>query len=175
MWAVFKVFVEFTTILFLGFVLFFFWPSGTWDLSPQMRGRIHTPCIERWSLNHQTARDYAFTPFSTHISASIFWHLYSGLTPWQHLAPASSWMLQLFSWASPSIIPLHDPHSSHQPHLFQAFQSHLSFERWGMGRGGRKRGHFRRGEFFPLPPWFSVTGPIEKWKQDNEQEKKKQI
>ena len=34
MWTIFKVFIEFITILLMFYVLlFFFWPQGMWDLS----------------------------------------------------------------------------------------------------------------------------------------------
>ena len=51
----FKVFIEFVPILLifnvLGFCL-----QHLWDLSSSTRDRTHIPCIERWSLNHWTAR-----------------------------------------------------------------------------------------------------------------------
>ena len=53
MWTIFKVFIEFVTIL----LLFYVWvlgPQGMWDLSSLSRGRTSTPCIGRWSLNHWT-------------------------------------------------------------------------------------------------------------------------
>ena len=49
MWAIFKVFIEFVTILLLFYVLVF-WPWGTWDLNFLLRDRTHTPCSGRWSL-----------------------------------------------------------------------------------------------------------------------------
>ena len=36
MWTIFKVFIEFVTILLLFYVLVF-WPRGTWDLSSPTR------------------------------------------------------------------------------------------------------------------------------------------
>ena len=56
MWTIFKVFIEFVTILPLFYVLVF-WPRGMWDLSSLTRDRTHTPCTGRWSLNHWTARE----------------------------------------------------------------------------------------------------------------------
>ena len=63
MWIMFKVFTEFFTILLLFYVLVF-WPRGigdrcspTRDWCSPIRDRICTPCIERWSLNHWTARE----------------------------------------------------------------------------------------------------------------------
>ena len=56
MWTIFKVFIEFVTILLLFYVLVF-WSQGMWDLSSPTRDRTHTPCIGRQSLNHWTARE----------------------------------------------------------------------------------------------------------------------
>ena len=53
MWTIFKVFIEFFTILLLFYVLFF-WPQGIWDLSFMIRDQTCTPCIRRRSLNHWT-------------------------------------------------------------------------------------------------------------------------
>ena len=50
MWAIFKVFVEFFTILFL-FHALVFWLRGMWGLISPSRDRIHTLCIGRQSLN----------------------------------------------------------------------------------------------------------------------------
>ena len=41
LWTIFKVFIEFITVLFLFYVLFF-WPQGTWDLSFPTRDRTLT-------------------------------------------------------------------------------------------------------------------------------------
>ena len=58
MWTIFKVFIEFVTILLLFHVLVFFWPRGMQDLSSPTRERTLTPCIiGRRSLNHWTARE----------------------------------------------------------------------------------------------------------------------
>ena len=56
MWTIFKVFIEFVTILLLFYVLVF-WPQGMWDLSSPARDRTRTPCTGRRSLNHWTARE----------------------------------------------------------------------------------------------------------------------
>ena len=56
MWTIFKVFIEFVTLLLLFYVLVF-WLRGMWDLSSPTRGRTHTPYIGRQSLNHWTARE----------------------------------------------------------------------------------------------------------------------
>ena len=37
MWIIFKVFIEFVTILLLFYVLAFYWLRGTWDLSSATR------------------------------------------------------------------------------------------------------------------------------------------
>ena len=46
MWTIFKVFIEFVTILFL-FSVLVFWPWGMWDLGSPVRARTCTPCIGR--------------------------------------------------------------------------------------------------------------------------------
>ena len=51
--TIFKVFIEFVTILFLFLA---FWPQGMWDPSSATRDRTHTPDIGRQSPNHWTAR-----------------------------------------------------------------------------------------------------------------------
>ena len=56
MWTIFKVFIEFVTILLLFYVLVF-WPRAMWDLSSRTRDRNCTPCIGRRSLKHWTARE----------------------------------------------------------------------------------------------------------------------
>ena len=56
MWTIFKVFIEFVTILLLFYVLFFFWFRGMWDLSSPTRDQTQTPCIGRRSLNYWTTR-----------------------------------------------------------------------------------------------------------------------
>ena len=56
MWTIFKVFIEFVTILLLFHVLVF-WPWGIWDLSSPTWDQTHTPCIGRRSLNHWTTRE----------------------------------------------------------------------------------------------------------------------
>ena len=55
-WIIFKVFIEFVTILLLFYVLVF-WLQGMWDLSSPTRDWILTPCIGRQSLNHWTTRE----------------------------------------------------------------------------------------------------------------------
>ena len=56
MWTIFKVFIEFVTILLLFYVLVL-WPRGMWDLSSLTRDWTRTPCIGRQSPNHWTARE----------------------------------------------------------------------------------------------------------------------
>ena len=57
MWTIFKVFIDFVTILLLFFYVLVFWPQGMWDLSSLTRDRTRTPCFGRRSLNHRTARE----------------------------------------------------------------------------------------------------------------------
>ena len=55
-WTIFKVFIEFVTILLLIYVSVF-WLRGMWDLSSPAREWTHTRGIGRQSLNHWTARE----------------------------------------------------------------------------------------------------------------------
>ena len=57
MWTVFKVCIEFATILLLLHVLIFGGLRGMWDLSSQTRNRTCTPCLGRQSLNHWPTRE----------------------------------------------------------------------------------------------------------------------
>ena len=61
MWTIFKVFIEFVTILNLFYVLVGGrgggLPQGMWDLSSLIRYRTPIPCIGWQSLNHWTARE----------------------------------------------------------------------------------------------------------------------
>ena len=56
MWIIFKVFIEFCTVLCLFYVLVF-WPWGVGDLSYPSRDRTFTPCAGRESFNHWTTRE----------------------------------------------------------------------------------------------------------------------
>ena len=56
MWTIFKVFIEFVTVLLLFYVLVFWW-RGMWDLSSPTRDWTHTPCTARQSLNHWTTME----------------------------------------------------------------------------------------------------------------------
>ena len=55
MWTIFKVCIEFVTILLL-FYVFIFWPQDTWDLSSPTRYQTCTPSIRRQSLNYGNLR-----------------------------------------------------------------------------------------------------------------------
>ena len=46
MWIIFKVFIEFVTMLFQFYVLLF-WRQGMWDLSSPTRDQTHILCIGR--------------------------------------------------------------------------------------------------------------------------------
>ena len=56
---VFKVSIEFVTILFLFYVLDF-WSQGRWDLSSPTVDLTYSPCIGRRSLNHWITREVLF-------------------------------------------------------------------------------------------------------------------
>ena len=51
MWTMFKVFIEFVTVL-LPFYVLAFWDRGVWDLTFLTRDQPLTLCIERQSPNH---------------------------------------------------------------------------------------------------------------------------
>ena len=54
MWTIFKVFIEFVTILFL---FSFFLNQGMGDLNPLTSDWTHSPCVGSQNLNHWTARE----------------------------------------------------------------------------------------------------------------------
>ena len=56
MWTIFKVFIEFVTILLLCYFLVV-WPWSRWDLTSLDSNQTHTPCIGSWSLNHWATRE----------------------------------------------------------------------------------------------------------------------
>ena len=56
-WTIFKVFIQFITILLLLFMSWFFGPEVYGILVPLTRDQIHAPCIGAWSLNHGTTRE----------------------------------------------------------------------------------------------------------------------
>ena len=77
MWTIFKVFVEFVTILLLFYVLVF-WPRGMWDFSSSIRYRTCTPCIGRQSLNRWTTREVLGSTFLPKIVRWVlFWRLWA--------------------------------------------------------------------------------------------------
>ena len=53
---IFKVSIEFVTLLLL-FYVWVFWPGGMLDLSSPTKDQTHTTCIGRWSLNHWTTKE----------------------------------------------------------------------------------------------------------------------
>ena len=74
MWMIFKVFIEFVTILLpfyaLGF-FFFFWLQSMWELSSLTRDWTRTPCVGRQSLNHWTTREVPISIRSSHLVPSF--------------------------------------------------------------------------------------------------------
>ena len=56
MQTIFKVFIEFVTILLLFYVLVS-WPQGTWDFSFLIRNKTSVSCLGRQNLNHWTSRE----------------------------------------------------------------------------------------------------------------------
>ena len=62
MWTIFKVFIEFVTILLLFYVLVL-WLRGMWNLSSPTRDQTCIPCIGRRSVHHWTTREVPVTWF----------------------------------------------------------------------------------------------------------------
>ena len=56
MWTIFKVFIEFVTILFLFYVLFFFGHKACGILAPDKGSNLHPLHWKVKSYNHCTAR-----------------------------------------------------------------------------------------------------------------------
>ena len=71
MWTIFKVFIEFVTILLLFYTLFF-WPPGMWDLSSPRRDGTCTPCTGKQSLNPWTTREVPRVSNIAHESGNQF-------------------------------------------------------------------------------------------------------
>ena len=69
MWTIFKVFIEFITILLLFFYVLVFWTRGMWDLSSLTRDQTRTPSIGRRSLNRWTAREVPALIFNSRAPA----------------------------------------------------------------------------------------------------------
>ena len=59
MWTIFKVFIEFVTILFLLYALVF-WPRGMWDLISLTRYQTHTLAMEGKILTTGTPEKSSF-------------------------------------------------------------------------------------------------------------------
>ena len=91
MWIIFKVFIEFVTMLPV-VLCSGFWPWVMWDFSPPTRDWTHTLCNERKSLNHWTARE---VPGS--VSPFFFPQLVQNVGGY-HLSEVSSKILNL--WCS---------------------------------------------------------------------------
>ena len=105
MWTIFKVFIEFVTILLLSYVLVF-WLRGMWNLSSPTRDRTRIPCIGRWSLNHWTCQGSPSWPVSLIMFLCCLSHtllmnpfLISGLITHYGLVPAlCPWHTLLLHW-----------------------------------------------------------------------------
>ena len=71
--TIFKVFIEFVTVLLLFYVLVFHsW--GLWDLRSPTRHQTWTPCSEKQSLNQCTVREVPqYSLFSKEIKSSVKW------------------------------------------------------------------------------------------------------
>ena len=67
MWTIFKVFIEFVTIL-LPFYVLCFWPHALWDPSSTPRDRTHTCFTGRGNLSHWTGREVHALSFDVFFS-----------------------------------------------------------------------------------------------------------
>ena len=74
MWTMFKVFVEFVTILLLFCALVFWPPRGRWDLRSPTRDRTWNHCTARWICNHWTTREVPTTAY-LYLTGSLPWFL----------------------------------------------------------------------------------------------------
>ena len=63
MWTIFKVCIEFVTILPPLFLFGLFWPQGMWTLNSLIRNWTHRPCVGRQSLE---ALVYQGSPYTRH-------------------------------------------------------------------------------------------------------------
>ena len=107
MWIIFKVFIEFVTILFL-FLYFGFWPRGMPDLSSPTRDQTLTPGIGRRSLNHWTIREVHPLPTpAMHVYAYAPWapppHTHTHTHTWTITIPTGSIRIP----TGPSQFPIH--------------------------------------------------------------------
>ena len=70
MWTIFKVFIEFVTVLLL-FMFWIFWPRGMWNLSSPTRDWTCFLCIGRQSLNHWTAGEVPTVPLASLVAQLV--------------------------------------------------------------------------------------------------------
>ena len=54
-WTIFKVFIDFVTVLLLFYILVS-WPGGRWDFGSLTRDQTHAPCSGTQKPNHWTIR-----------------------------------------------------------------------------------------------------------------------
>ena len=100
MWTVFKVLIEFVTVLLL-FSVLVFQPWGMWDFSSWTRDWTPAPCTGRQGLNHWTARTvphvfilimqmFNACPLGARLDLEIKWGLScpaGSAWPWRLLVP----------------------------------------------------------------------------------------
>ena len=95
MWTVFRVFIEFVSILFLFYALVFLATRGTWNLSSLTRDWTHTFCIRRRSLNHWIARDIPRFSLSLGGLSCVLFPLEEWLAAFPDNEPAASRLCRL--------------------------------------------------------------------------------
>ena len=105
MWTIFKVFVEFVTILFLLYVSVF-QPQGMWDHSSPTRDQTCSLCTGSWRPNHWTAREVPQYIILTGFLERSFW-LPRVLNPFSGSVPQVNRLFRVgVPWRSHLSVPL---------------------------------------------------------------------
>ena len=97
MWTIFKVFIEFITILLQSYVLFF-WPRGMCDLSSLIRIEISLLALESEVLTPGSLGKSLFTCFSSQLCQQQRGHQHSH-TLSTNVKIRNSWSLGLDAWS----------------------------------------------------------------------------
>ena len=103
MWTIWKISIEFATILFLFYVLVF-WPWGMWDLSSLTRDQT-TPHTGRQRFNHWITREVLqFLSFNLCIKTIGIQRDYSWRNIYQNYDWSTSYPYSLFLFLSSTIL-----------------------------------------------------------------------
>ena len=96
--TIFKVFIEFVTVLLL-FNVLAFWPQGMWDLSSPTRDWTCSPCFGRGNCNHWTAKEVPRDLIGLDIGSRDSDPSHSSNSnPWSHAKRACDW--EIVQWSS---------------------------------------------------------------------------